>query len=48
MVKAVAVLRGDSTASGTVTLTQAADQSGVSLEISLKGLKPGKHGFHIQ
>jgi superoxide dismutase, Cu-Zn family len=46
--KAVAVLRGDSPVTGTVTFTQNAESEHATVEISLNGLKPGKHGFHIQ
>ncbi|KAJ3087701.1 hypothetical protein HK102_010479 [Quaeritorhiza haematococci] len=47
MVKAVAVLRGDSPVTGTVTFTQDAEDAPTSVHISLKGLTPGKHGFHV-
>ncbi|KAJ3040451.1 Superoxide dismutase [Cu-Zn] [Rhizophlyctis rosea] len=47
MVKAVSVLRGDSTVTGTVTFTQSADGQPVTVEVELKGLNPGKHGFHV-
>ncbi|KAJ3124941.1 Superoxide dismutase [Cu-Zn] [Nowakowskiella sp. JEL0407] len=47
MVKAVAVLRGDSTVSGTVTFVQESEASVTEVTIDLGGLTPGKHGFHI-
>ncbi|RKO86160.1 CuZnSOD [Blyttiomyces helicus] len=47
MVKAVSVLKGDSTVAGTVTLTQEAEGQPTSIAIALKGLTPGNHGFHI-
>lgn len=45
--KAIAVIHpvGDSKISGTVTFTEDAD--GVRVQAELKGLTPGKHGFHI-
>lgn len=46
--KAVAVLRGDSPVTGTVSFTQNSEAEHTTVEISLKGLTPGKHGFHIQ
>ncbi len=47
MVKSIAVLRGDSPVTGTVTLTQNEGEN-TSIYVSLKGLTPGPHGFHIQ
>lgn len=48
MTKAVAFLRGDSTATGTVTFTQDAEKDKVTINVALRGVKkPGKHGFHI-
>ncbi|KAJ3299913.1 hypothetical protein HK104_006064 [Borealophlyctis nickersoniae] len=47
MVKAVSVLRGDSPVTGTVTFTQEAEGKPTTVEINLKGLNPGKHGFHV-
>ncbi|KAK9767636.1 hypothetical protein K7432_002402 [Basidiobolus ranarum] len=47
MVKAVAVLRGDSSVQGTVYFTQENENSPVKVEATLTGLAPGKHGFHI-
>src|SRR5438128_8745027 len=45
--KAIAVLHpaGDSKVSGTVTFTEEAD--GVRVHAEIKGLTPGKHGFHV-
>lgn len=48
MVKAVSVLRGDSPVTGTVTISQESENAPVSVEYNLAGLKPGKHGFHVQ
>jgi Cu-Zn family superoxide dismutase len=48
MVSAVCVVRGDSPVQGTVTFQQASETSAVQVEVSLTGLKPGKHGFHVQ
>ena len=45
-VKAVCVLKGDSPVTGTVTFSVA--EGGVVVEYELKGLKEGKHGFHVQ
>ncbi|ORZ40475.1 superoxide dismutase [Catenaria anguillulae PL171] len=47
MVKAVAVLRGDSGVTGTVTFTQESESAPVTVEATIHGLKPGQHGFHI-
>ncbi|KAJ3204839.1 Superoxide dismutase [Cu-Zn] [Clydaea vesicula] len=47
MVKAVCVLRGDSEVTGTVVFSQESENSPTSIEVQLKGLKPGPHGFHI-
>ncbi|ORX87624.1 Cu,Zn superoxide dismutase-like protein, partial [Basidiobolus meristosporus CBS 931.73] len=47
MVKAVAVLRGDSSVQGTVHFTQDGENSPVKVEAKITGLAPGKHGFHI-
>ncbi|TPX32861.1 hypothetical protein SeMB42_g07567 [Synchytrium endobioticum] len=47
MVKAVAVLRGDSAVKGTVTLHQESETSPTVMEVHLEGLTPGKHGFHV-
>ncbi|KXS14801.1 CuZnSOD [Gonapodya prolifera JEL478] len=44
--QAVAVLRGDSTVTGTVTFEQ--EGSGpTTVSFDLKGLTPGQHGFHV-
>ncbi|KAJ1725692.1 hypothetical protein LPJ53_000171 [Coemansia erecta] len=47
MVKAVAVLKGDSDVTGVVILTQPDEESSVHLHVSIEGLKPGPHGFHV-
>lgn len=47
MVRAVAVLRGEPGVQGTVFFTQESESAPTQIEVSLKGLKPGKHGFHI-
>ena len=58
MVKAVCTLKGDSPSTGkkrisnldtgTVTFTQDSETSPVTIQVELKGLTPGKHGFHVQ
>ncbi|KAJ1927159.1 Superoxide dismutase [Cu-Zn] [Tieghemiomyces parasiticus] len=45
--KAVAVLTGDKGVNGTVTFTQSSSSGPVSVTGELKGLAPGKHGFHV-
>jgi Cu-Zn family superoxide dismutase len=45
--KAVAVLKGDSAVSGNIVFNQEKEGSPVSIQVSLSGLKPGSHGFHI-
>ncbi|KAI9205382.1 CuZnSOD [Polychytrium aggregatum] len=47
MVKAVCVVRGDSTVTGTITFVQEAENTPTSVEVALSGLTPGKHGFHV-
>jgi len=47
MSKAVCVLTGDQGVTGTVHLTQDGPGSPVVLSGEIKGLKPGKHGFHV-
>jgi len=48
MVKAVCVLRGDSAISGTVTLTQEAENSPTKIHAQISGLPPNTHhGFHV-
>ncbi|KAI9305929.1 copper/zinc superoxide dismutase [Cunninghamella echinulata] len=47
MVKAVAVLRGNSNVTGTVTFTQESENAPTTIEASLSGLTEGKHGFHV-
>jgi Cu-Zn family superoxide dismutase len=44
--KAVAVLKGESKVSGTVTLTQE-DDGPVKVTGTISGLTPGEHGFHL-
>ncbi|KAG5456356.1 MAG: hypothetical protein BJ554DRAFT_3927 [Olpidium bornovanus] len=48
MVVAVAVLKGEGELSGTVRFTQEDQSVPVKVEAQFSGLKPGKHGFHIQ
>jgi len=45
-IKAVVVLKGDAV-SGVVTLVQEKPDGPTTIEAQLKGLTPGKHGFHI-
>ncbi|KAI9285733.1 Cu,Zn superoxide dismutase SOD1 [Umbelopsis sp. AD052] len=47
MVKAVAVIRGDSPVTGTITFTQESESAPTFIEASVSGLTPGKHGFHV-
>ncbi|PIA16822.1 Cu,Zn superoxide dismutase [Coemansia reversa NRRL 1564] len=47
MVKAVAVLKGDSNVSGVVTFEQESGSSPITVLAKISGLAPGKHGFHI-
>ncbi|KAJ1883564.1 Superoxide dismutase [Cu-Zn] [Coemansia sp. RSA 1722] len=47
MVKAVAVLKGDEGVSGTVYFVQENESSPISIEGTITGLAPGKHGFHV-
>ncbi|KAJ1729412.1 hypothetical protein LPJ61_003534 [Coemansia biformis] len=47
MVKAVAVLRGDPGVEGEVTLVQENESSPILVSGTIRGLAPGKHGFHI-
>ncbi|KAI8917689.1 copper/zinc superoxide dismutase [Powellomyces hirtus] len=47
MVKAVSLVRGDSPATGTITFTQESENSPTIIEVDLKSLTPGKHGFHV-
>ncbi|KAJ3172954.1 Superoxide dismutase [Cu-Zn] [Geranomyces variabilis] len=47
MVKAVSVVRGDSPATGTITFTQAEENGPTTIEVDLKNLTPGQHGFHV-
>ncbi|CAG8655032.1 8778_t:CDS:2 [Funneliformis caledonium] len=49
MVKAVCVLKGDNPeikVSGTITFEQE-ENAPTKIEINIKGLKPGEHGFHV-
>lgn len=45
--KAVAVLKGDSAVTGNVVFNQEKEGTPISINVSLSGLKPGLHGFHI-
>ncbi|KAJ2852056.1 Superoxide dismutase [Cu-Zn] [Coemansia brasiliensis] len=47
MVKAVAVLRGDSDVAGVIYFNQADASSPISVTGEIANLAPGKHGFHI-
>ncbi|KAJ3013652.1 Superoxide dismutase [Cu-Zn] [Thoreauomyces humboldtii] len=47
MVKAVSLVRGDSPATGTITFTQASEGAPTTIEVDLKNLTPGSHGFHV-
>ncbi|KAI9312403.1 copper/zinc superoxide dismutase [Dichotomocladium elegans] len=47
MVKAVAVLRGDSPVQGTVIFTQESENAPTTVEATITGLTKGKHGFHV-
>lgn len=44
--KAVAVLKGNSSVEGVVTLTQE-DAGPTTVSVRVTGLAPGKHGFHL-
>ncbi|EAT42157.1 AAEL006271-PC [Aedes aegypti] len=45
--KAIVFLQGTSGVSGNVTLSQPSCTEPVLIEVSIIGLSPGKHGFHI-
>ncbi|KAI8823587.1 superoxide dismutase [Fimicolochytrium jonesii] len=47
MVKAVSLVRGDSPATGTITFIQESESAHTTIEVDLKNLTPGKHGFHV-
>lgn len=47
MVKAVAVLKGDSQVAGIVTITQSDGSSKPQIHAEISGLTDGNHGFHI-
>ncbi|XP_069492451.1 superoxide dismutase [Cu-Zn] [Ambystoma mexicanum] len=47
VVKAVCVLKGDQAVKGTVHFTQEQENGPVTVEGTIDGLTPGKHGFHI-
>ncbi|KAF7721961.1 hypothetical protein EC973_003899 [Apophysomyces ossiformis] len=47
MVKAVAFIRGDSKVTGTVTFVQESENAPTTIEATITGLTPGKHGFHV-
>merc|ERR1712000_507233 len=46
---AVCVLRGfgDAAVEGTVRFSQTADDEPTTIDVEIKGLKPGPHGFHV-
>jgi len=46
-VKAVVVLRGDASVTGTVHFEQSATGGAVKVSGSVTGLVPGQHGFHV-
>ncbi|CAG8468339.1 8400_t:CDS:2 [Diversispora eburnea] len=49
-IKLIAVLRGDNPSinvNGIITFTQDNEHSPTLIDVDIKGLKPGKHGFHI-
>ncbi|XP_052811309.1 superoxide dismutase [Cu-Zn]-like [Mya arenaria] len=46
-IKAVCVLKGDSDVTGTVIFSQEGEGKPVTVTGELRGLAPGKHGFHI-
>ncbi|XP_062587334.1 superoxide dismutase [Cu-Zn]-like [Saccostrea cucullata] len=45
--KAVCVLKGDSSVTGTVHFNQEAPGSPVTVSGEISGLTPGQHGFHV-
>jgi len=47
MVKAVCVLKGDGTVTGTVNFEQSDADASVTVTGELTGLAPGQHGFHV-
>ena len=47
MVKAVCVLKGDSTVKGVVQLSQNSESEATTLSYTFSGLSPGPHGFHV-
>ncbi len=51
MVKAISVLHGDNPSiniTGTIVFTQESGNEPTHIDIEIKGLAPGEHGFHIQ
>jgi len=46
-VKAIAVLTGDAGVTGVITFEQPATGGATKVTGTIKGLKPGKHGFHV-
>ncbi|KAI8099605.1 copper/zinc superoxide dismutase [Halteromyces radiatus] len=47
MVKAVCVVRGNTDVTGTIKFVQESENDPTTIEASLSGLTPGKHGFHV-
>lgn len=47
MVKAVAVMRGDTPVTGVVYFEQSSENGPTTIEGTLRNLTPGKHGFHV-
>ncbi|KAI7869549.1 superoxide dismutase [Spinellus fusiger] len=47
MVKAVAVIRGDSPVKGVILFSQETENGPTTVEVEIRGLTEGKHGFHI-
>lgn len=46
--RAIAVIRGNEGVAGNITFSQSScTEPGVYVEVSIIGLKPGSHGFHV-